>query len=115
MVEKAFKTADIAYLRSVAKGIGADLAVPPDIRQAQALKDKGVPVPGELDPEEAFWLLQITKRIQEGAVVPHDIAVYLNDRTNSHLPEDNVPVVLARQRRTTFNELMHCLTELTKK
>lgn len=109
--EILFPKADTDYLKSVARGIGLEINVPRDIREAQALKDKGVPVPGDLDPEEAYLLLEIAKKIQSGSTTPEGFAIYLNDRGVTDIPED-VPTLVKRKKRVAFNRLMDALTEV---
>lgn len=114
--ERAFPKADTSYLRSTARVVGLEeVKVPRDIREAQALKDRGVPVPGDLDPEEAYLLLKITEKIQAGAEVPDGLVVYLNDRGVTDIPESDVPTVLFRKKTVAFNNLMSAVTEMTDK
>ena len=62
--ERAFPKPDINYLRSIVTAVGLEeVKVPRDIREAQALKDRGIPVPGDLDPEESYLLLEIPLNI----------------------------------------------------
>ncbi len=111
--ERAFPKPDINYLRSIVTAVGLEeVKVPRDIREAQALKDRGIPVPGDLDPEESYLLLEITKRIQDGASVPDGLVVYLNDRGVIDIPENDVPTALFRKQRVAFNNLMGAVTEI---
>lgn len=112
--ERAFSKPDINYLGSIAMAVGLEeIRVPRDIREAQALKDRGIPVPGDLDPEESYLLLEITKKIQEGAEVPDGLVVYLNDRGVTSIPENDVPTALFRKKRVAFNNLLGAVTEIT--
>jgi hypothetical protein len=112
--EKAFPKADISYLKSAAASVEADAVVPQDIKYAQSLKNRGVPVPGPLDPEEAFLLLQISKKIKYAAPVPDGFVVYLNDRGVTNIPED-VPTTLFRQQRIAHNKLIGAATDIASK
>jgi hypothetical protein len=114
MSERAFPKADTSYLKSAARAVGLEeIKVPRDIKEAQTLKDRGVPVPGNLDPEESYLLLEITKRIQEGASVPDGLVVYLNDRGVTNIPENDAPTVLFRQKRVAFNNLIGAVKEIS--
>lgn len=111
--ERAFPKSDINYLRSIARAVGLEeVKVPRDIKEAQALKDRGLPVPGSLDPEESYLLLEITKRIQGGASVPDGFVVYLNDRGVTDILENDVPTAFFRQKRVAFNNLLGAVTEI---
>lgn len=111
--ERAFPKADTSYLKSAARAVGLEeVKVPRDIKEAQALKDRGVPVPGNLDPEESYLLLEITKRIQDGASVPDGLVVYLNDRGVTSIPENDVPTALFRKKRVAINNLLGAVTEI---
>jgi len=107
MKEIAFQGPDIAFLHGKAKEIGLEIKIPKDIKEAQDLKDNGIEVPGSLDPEEAFLLSEICRKVESGGVyVGADFVVYLNDRGNTNIPEDDFQVALARQTRVTFNNLV---------
>ena len=112
--DRIFEKADIGYLESVARNVGVEVIIPSYIRQVQALKDKSIPVPGNLDPEEAYLLLEIAKKIQAGAAIPDGFGIYLNDRKVTDLPED-VPTMVKRQKRVAFNNLVGALTEVASK
>gem|GEM_PF-6718613 len=107
MKEIAFQGPDIAFLQGKAKQIGLEINIPKDIREAQVLKDNGIEVPGTLDPEEAYLLSEICRKVEnDGVDVGPDFVVYLNDRGDTNIPEDDFQVALARQTRITFNNLM---------
>lgn len=110
--DRAFPRVDINYLKSTAQSVGAEIVIPSDIRLAQSLKNEGLPVPGDLDPEEAYLLLKITEKIQAGAEVPDGLVVYLNDRGVTDIPENDVPTALFRQKRVAFNNILGAVTEI---
>jgi len=114
--EIAFPIADINFLKSAARALGLEeVRLPRDIREAQALKDRGVSVPGSLDPAEAYLLMEITKRIQPGVSVPDGLVVYLNDRGVTNIPENDVPTVLFREKTVAFNKLSNAIIEVVSK
>ncbi|KKR11244.1 MAG: hypothetical protein UT39_C0009G0004 [Candidatus Woesebacteria bacterium GW2011_GWA1_39_21] len=114
-VEVAFPEADIPYLKSAANEIGLEVKIPRDIRNAQEIKKRGLSVPGDLEPEEAYLLFEITGKIKEGSNPPRGIVVYLNDRMHREIPEDDVPTVLFRMERVEFNRLQRALDEVSSR
>ncbi len=113
MKDRAFETADIGYLESAARSVKAEVVIPSDIREAQALKDKGIPVPGLLEPKELYLLMKIVERIKAGADIPDGFVVYLNDRGVTNIPENDVHTVLYRQKTVAFNNLMGAVNKMT--
>jgi hypothetical protein len=114
MKERVYNNSDLSYLRKVAEQIGPEINVPSDIRQAQNLRDTGVPVPGDLDPEEAYLLSKITQEIVNGANMPRGLIIYLNDRTDAQIPEGTSQGV-ERMRKVAFNELVDVVKQLNSK
>ncbi len=112
--ERVYNSSDISYLRKVAQQIGPAINVPSDIREAQNLKDKGVPVPGDLDPEEAYLLSKITQEIVNGANIPSGLIIYLNDRMDAQIPEGTSQDV-ERMKKAAFNELVDAVKQLNSK
>ena len=112
--EKAFPKADIPFLISSARNIGLEVNIPRDIREAQKLKNAGINVPGNYDPEEAYLLLQITKKIKNNgpSVVPDGLVVYLNDRGVTNIPENDVPTALFRKTRVAQNNLFSAVSQI---
>jgi hypothetical protein len=103
--EIAFPEADLQYLETAAVEVGIKADTPRDIREAQKLKKRGLPVPGDLEPEEAWLLQEIAKKIEGGSVPPKGIIVYFNDRMHENLPEDDVQTTLFCQQRVAFNRI----------
>lgn len=111
MSEKVFNRADIVSLKAMAKQVGIYTRVPHDILEAQSLKNQGLDVPGDLDPEEAFFLLEISNYVADGGKAPEGFVIYLNDRINTNIPED-VPTLMTRKTRNAFNNLLDTVKEV---
>lgn len=114
--EKAFPKADIPFLKYTARNMGLEVNIPRDIREAQKLKDAGVPLPFKYDPEESYLIFKISEKIKEEGVnsVPDGLVVYFNDRGITNIPENDFPTTLFRKTKIAENNLMNALSQATK-
>lgn len=110
--EIAFSKADLSYLKSAAQSMGIETRIPPNISDAQVLRDKGIPTPGDLDPSEAYLLSKIANAIKAGATSPDGFIVYLNDRMGTEFPETDFKTVLFRQQRAVLNKINDAIAKI---
>ena len=109
--KKVFNKPDYIFLENLALDMGVTLSLDPDIKLAQTLFENGIhgSYQKDYEPKEGYYMQQILSTIKKDTKISPDLVVYLNDRGFGNLPENDFPILLARETRVARKEFFQAV------